>query len=261
MRLSIAVLAILGVLGMNPLSADDIENRFEKKVFTGKDGGTLNYRFLAPVAAKAGEKYPLVIFLHGAGERGEDNTAQLIHGVKRFAQDDYLKQYPCYVIAPQCPENKIWASTHWSAVEAAFKEEPSAPAKLLMELVDSSEGTLAIDPHSEYLTGLSMGGYGTWDMAQRQPHRFAAIAPICGGADCKRMESIKHLPIWVFHGAKDGAVKVERSREAIAALKAAGANPQYTEYPEVGHDSWVPAYADPKLYEWMFAQKNEKPAK
>ena len=138
MRLWVAALAVLGVLGMSSLpAADDIESRFEKKVFTGKEGGTLGYRFLAPVAPKAGEKYPLVIFLHGAGERGDDNTVQLVHGVKRFAQDDYLKQYPCYVIAPQCPKELIWASTHWSAVEAAYKEEPSATMKLLLELMES----------------------------------------------------------------------------------------------------------------------------
>ena len=242
-------------------AAEDIESRFEKQVFTGKDGGTLNYRFLAPTALKVGEKCPLVIFLHGAGERGDDNTAQLIHGVKRLAQDDFLKQYPCYVIAPQCPNEQIWASTHWSQVEAAYKDEPSAPTKLLVELMDSLEASLPVDTHREYVTGLSMGGYGTWDMAHRQPHRFAAIAPVCGGADCKRMESIKHLPIWIFHGDKDGAVKVERSREAVAALKSVGAKPIYTEYPGVGHDSWVPAYADLKFYEWLFAQKNEKPVK
>ncbi len=262
MRLWITVLAMWGVFGMSLLpAAEDIESRFEKKVFTGKDGGTLNYRFLAPAALKDGEKYPLVIFLHGAGERGDDNTAQLIHGVKRLAQDDFLKQYPCYVIAPQCPTEKLWSSNHWSEPDPKLKSEPSAPTKLLMELMDSVEGNLPVDAHREYVTGLSMGGYGTWEMAQRQPHRFAAIAPVCGGADCNNMGVIKHLPIWVFHGDKDGAVKVERSREAVAALQAAGAKPIYTEYPGVGHDSWVPAYADLKFYEWLFAQKNEKPEK
>ena len=259
---AIAVIAVWGVWGMSQFtSADDIENRFEKKVFTSPDGGTLGYRFLAPVAPKAGEKYPLVIFLHGAGERGDDNTAQLIHGVKRLAQDDFLQKYPCYVIAPQCPNDLIWGSTHWSQVEAAYKAEPSLPMQHLLELIDSLEGTLAVDTHREYVTGLSMGGYGSWDMAHRQPHRFAAVAPVCGGADCSRMASIKHLPIWIFHGDQDQAVKVERSREAVAALKAAGAQPIYTEYPGVSHDSWVPAYADLKFYEWLFAQKNEKPMK
>ena len=262
MRLWIAGLALLGVIGVSELSvADDVADRFEKKVFTGKDGGQLNYRFLAPAVVKDGEKYPLVVFLHGAGERGDDNAAPLVHGVKRFAQDDFLKQYPCYVIAPQCPTGQLWASKHWTDPNPALATEPSAPTKLLMELMDGMEKDLPVDTQREYVTGLSMGGYGTWEMAQRQPKRFAAIAPICGGADNKNMAGIKHLPIWVFHGDQDGAVPVERSREAVAALQSLGAKPIYTEYPGVGHDSWNPAYADLKLYEWMFAQKNAKPEK
>ncbi len=262
MRLWMAGLALLGVFGMSELpAADDVAERFEKKVFTGKDGSKLNYRLLVPAAVKAGEKYPLVIFLHGAGERGDDNTAPLIHGVKRFAQDDFLKQYPCYVIAPQCPTGQLWASKPWTDPNPELAAEPSAPTKLLMELMDGMEKDLPIDTQREYVTGLSMGGYGTWEMAQRQPKRFAAIVPICGGADNKNMAGIKDLPIWIFHGDKDGAVPVERSREAVAALKALGAKPIYTEYPGVGHDSWNPAYADLKLYEWLFAQKNAKPEK
>ncbi len=257
--------ALLGALGMSELSAaDDIADRFEKKVFTGKDGGKLNYRFLAPAAVKDGEKqqkFPLVIFLHGAGERGDDNTAQLVHGVKRLAQDDFLKQYPCYVIAPQCPTDQLWASKPWTDPNPALAAEPSAPTKLLMELMDGMEQDMPIDTQREYVTGLSMGGYGTWEMAQRQPQRFAAIVPICGGADNTNMAGIKDLPIWIFHGDQDGAVPVERSRDAVAALKALGAKPIYTEYPGVGHDSWNPAYADLKLYEWLFAQKNAKPVK
>ncbi len=262
MRFSIAVMAVMGMLGLCRFAwADEIEDRFEKKVFTTKDGGTMNYRLLAPVAPKAGEKYPLVIFLHGGGERGDDNTLQLLHGVKRFAQDDFLKQYPCYVIAPQCPKELIWASRKFSE-EAAYEEEPSVPTKMLMELIDSLETTLAIDTHREYVTGLSMGGFGSWDMAMRQPHRFAAIAPVCAaGSDFSRMASIKHLPVWVFHGGADTDVKVERTLKALAALKAAGGNPVYTEYPGVGHNCWYQAYSEPKFYEWLFAQKNENPAK
>ncbi|RLS58063.1 MAG: phospholipase [Planctomycetota bacterium] len=256
MRWALAGIMLWGVIAVNSIEAQTSPaDRFEKKTFTGKEGGTLGYRFLQPVKVQAGQKYPLVIFLHGAGERGDDNTAQLVHGVPRFAQDDYLEKYPCFVIAPQCPREKIWASTHWSDPQAALKDEPSPPTKLLMELLDSVEVSLPIDKDREYLTGLSMGGYGTWDMAQRQPQRFAAIVPVCGGADVKQMERIKHLPVWIFHGDQDQAVKVERSREAVAALQAVGAKPIYSEYPGVGHDSWNKAYADEKLYEWLFRQK------
>lgn len=262
MRFSIAVMAVVGVLVCGQfIAADEIEDRFEKKVFTTKDGGKMNYRLLTPVAPQAGEKYPLVLFLHGGGERGDDNTAQLLHGVKRFAQDDFLKQYPCFVVAPQCPKELIWASRKFSE-EAAYQDEPSVPTKMLMELLDSLETTLPIDTHREYVTGLSMGGFGSWDMAMRQPHRFAAIAPVCpAGSDYSRMGTIQHLPVWVFHGDADTDVKVERTLKAVAALKAAGGHPLYTEYPGVGHNCWNQAYADLKFYEWLFAQRNENPKK
>lgn len=262
MRLSMVVMAVIGVLVCGQfIAADEIEDRFEKKVFTTKDGGKMNYRLLTPVAPQAGEKYPLVLFLHGGGERGDDNTAQLLHGVKRFAQDDFLKQYPCFVVAPQCPKELIWASRKFSE-EAAYQDEPSVPTKMLMELLDSLEATLAIDTHREYVTGLSMGGFGSWDMAMRQPHRFAAIAPVCpAGSDYSRMGTIQHLPVWVFHGDADTDVKVERTLKAVAALKAAGGHPLYTEYPGVGHNCWNQAYADLKFYEWLFSQRNENPMK
>lgn len=259
MRLCLAVLALWSVFSMSSLSAEDLADRFEKRVFVD-DGAKLGYRFLAPKAflagkVKDGEKFPLVIFLHGAGERGDDNTAQLIHGVKRFAQDDFLEKYPCFVVAPQCPNGKIWASFSWLEPEKGMLEEPTEPMALLVKAIDSMQVALPIDSQRIYVTGLSMGGYGTWELAIRHPKRFAAIAPVCGGADLSRLAVIKDVPTWVFHGAKDGAVKVERSREAIETLKKAGGKPIYTEYPEVGHDSWNNAYADLKFYEWLFAQK------
>src|SRR5207244_7702516 len=115
----------------------------------------------------------------------------------------------------------------------------------------------SIDPKRLYITGLSMGGYGTWDLISRHPELFAAAAPICGGGDEDQAEKIAKLPIWIFHGAKDQAVPVERSRNMVTALKKAGGEPKYTEYPDVGHDSWVRAYKDPELFAWLFAQKKK----
>lgn len=254
MRLCLMVLALWSVFSGNTVTADELADRFEKRVFES-EGAKLGYRFLAPKSIKDGQKYPLVVFLHGAGERGDDNTAQLIHGVKRFAQDDFLEKYPCFVIAPQCPNEQIWASFSWKEPDAGMKSDPSKPMGLLIKTIDNLEKALPIDSHRIYVTGLSMGGYGTWELAIRQPKRFAAIAPVCGGTDLKKLEAIKDVPTWIFHGAKDGAVKVERSREAVETLKKAGGKPIYTEYPEVGHDSWNNAYADLKFYEWLFAQK------
>jgi predicted peptidase len=134
-------------------------------------------------------------------------------------------------------------------------ENISDPLRLTMALVASLETEYPVDTNRLYVTGLSMGGYGTWDAIQRFPAKFAAAVPVCGGGDATAAKAIAKVPVWAFHGAKDTAVKPERSRDMIAALKAAGGAPKYTEYPDVGHNSWVNAYNTPELYEWMFAQK------
>jgi predicted peptidase len=161
------------------------------------------------------------------------------------------------LIAPQCPENAKWVEVDWSASTHQQPKEPSESARLTLELIAALQKEFSIDPQRIYLTGLSMGGYGTWDLLARRPELFAAGVPVCGGADESTAPKIKNLPIWAFHGAKDQAVKVERSRNMIAALKHTGGKPKYTEYPNVGHDSWNPAYKDAEMFAWLFAQKRE----
>jgi predicted peptidase len=129
--------------------------------------------------------------------------------------------------------------------------------KLLLGLIDSLEKTLPIDKSRIYVTGLSMGGYGTWDLISRRPERFAAAVPVCGGGDEGQAANAAKVPVWAFHGGKDGVVIPERSRNMVEALKTAGATPKYTEYPEVGHDSWNKAYADPEMMKWLFSQKRK----
>ncbi|MBO0698496.1 MAG: prolyl oligopeptidase family serine peptidase [Zavarzinella sp.] len=217
----------------------------------------LPYRLLKPLAVEDGKRYPLVIFLHGAGERGTDNEKQLIHGVPQFATKANREKYPCFLIAPQCPEGKRWVEVDWSADRHTQPKEPGEVGRLTLGLIEKAVHDLPIDPKRVYITGLSMGGYGTWDLLARRPDLFAAAVPVCGGADEATAPKIKDIPVWAFHGAKDAAVKPARSRNMIAALEKAGGTPKYTEYPDVGHDSWNPAYADPKLYEWLFAQKKK----
>lgn len=224
----------------------------EKKVFEA-DGKTLPIRLLTPAKVVEGQKYPLVIFLHGAGERGTDNNKQLVHGVPQFVAN--REKYPCFLIAPQCPDGKKWVEVDWSAATHTQPKEPSEPMKLLIALIERTLKDMPVDPSRVYLTGLSMGGYGTWDLAARRPELFAAIAPICGGADEATADKIKSIPTWVFHGAKDTVVKPIRSQRMVEAIKKAGGSPKYTEYPTVAHDSWGPAYKDPAFYEWLFAQK------
>jgi predicted peptidase len=250
MRLPTA--AVLTLLSITPTNARE-SLPLEKRTYQDASGKTLPYRLMRPAKVEDGERYPLVVFLHGAGERGTDNEKQLIHGVPQFVAN--REKYPCFLIAPQCPEKARWVEVDWGADSHRIPKEPSEPARLTLELIDTLSKELPIDSKRVYVTGLSMGGYGTWDLVARRPDRFAAGAVVCGGADETTAEAIKHVPVWVFHGAKDGAVKPARSRRMVEALKGAGARPRYTEYPDVGHDSWNPAYKDPELFAWMFAQE------
>lgn len=251
----LALAAVVLLAGAMRAAGPKVADVLEKKTFTDAAGKTLLYRLLKPENYDPKKKYPLVVFLHGAGERGKDNTAQLIHGVPEFAREDNRKKYPCFLIAPQCPQRKSWANVDFRAAAHKIAKEPSEPGRLVLELIAGMQMEYRIDPKRIYLTGLSMGGYGTWDLLARRPELFAAAVPICGGGDPATAKKIAKIPIWVFHGAKDRAVKVERSREMVKALAAAGGHPKYTEYPEEGHASWVPAYKDPAMMKWLFAQK------
>lgn len=229
----------------------------EAKIFKDATGKELPYRLLVPLKIEEGKKYPLVLFLHGAGERGTDNTKQMVHGIPQFASMAHREKYPCFVVVPQCPEKQRWVEVDWSANSHTMPKTQGDAGRLALELVASMMKEQPIDGKRVYITGLSMGGYGTWDLLARKPDLFAAAAPVCGGADEATAATIKHIPIWNFHGAKDTVVKPQRSRNIIAALEKAGGKPKYSEYPTVGHDAWNNAYNDPALFAWLFAQKKE----
>jgi predicted peptidase len=243
----------LGLPGAAPAEADP--SPLEKRTFTDAAGKTLRYRLLKPEGYDPAKRYPLVLFLHGAGERGDDNEKQLIHAVPQFLRPEIRKQYPCFLVAPQCPDKFKWVDADWSAATHRMPAEPTAPMRLTIALLEALPKEWSIDTKRIYVTGLSMGGFGAWEIAARRPELFAAVVPVCGGADEATAPKIAMIPHWAFHGAKDGVVKPARSRTMIEALKKAGGQPRYTEYPNVGHDAWDPAYRDPKLYEWLFAQK------
>lgn len=240
--------------------SEDPVKLFEPREFAGSSGAVLKYRLLKPAAYNADRKYPLVIFLHGAGERGSDNAAQLKHGMREFCKAQWRDKYPCYVIAPQCPENKKWVDVDWSTSTHDMPASPSQSLQLVFELADAMVKDSAVNDNRIYITGLSMGGYGTWDAIARRPNYFAAAIPICGGGDPKTADRFASLPLWCFHGDQDTAVPVKRSRDMIDALKAAGGNPKYTEYPGVGHDSWSRTYADPAVFQWLFSQLRQEAA-
>ena len=186
----------------------------------------------------AGKAWPLVLFLHGSGERGTDLEAVKKHGPPKLVAEG--KQFPFILVSPQCPPEQWW--------------DPF----VLKGLLDDVQAKYHVDPDRVYVTGLSMGGFGTWDLARHYPDKFAAIAPICGGGDPQFVQALAHMPAWVFHGEDDPAVPIRRSEEMVDALKKAG-DPEvkFTRYPGVGHDSWVKAYNDPELYEWLLSHKRE----
>jgi predicted peptidase len=237
--------------------AADAKEAFKPRVFEAPSGRKLRYRLMEPQNYDPQKKYPLVLFLHGAGERGDDNVIQLVHGMNDFAKDENREKYPCFVVAPQCPKGQQWVNVPWSDDAHTQPEKPSDPLQDTFDLLQALRKEFSIDSQRLYVTGLSMGGFGTWDLIQRHPDLFAAAAPICGGGDEKQAARLAKLPIWAFHGDQDTVVKPARSRNMIAAIKAAGGEPRHTEYPGVGHNSWAPAYSDPKLLEWLFAQRRE----
>lgn len=252
--------------------SNELANKMEKKQHPINDSTLLPYRFWNPFHSDAvqvnkfftkqilqsNRKLPMVLFLHGSGERGTDNEAQLIHGVRTFVNPGTQQQHPCFVVAPQCAKNHRWVEVDWKQQEHTLPQQISMYLQAVNNLVDSLIEIYPIDTTRLYITGLSMGGFGTWDYISRFPDKFAAAVPICGGADQNKAQTIKHLPIWNFHGATDKIVKVERSRKMIAALKAAGGSPRYTEYANIGHLVWDTAYAEPELIEWIFSQQKTK---
>ena len=181
------------------------------------------------------KQWPLMLFLHGAGERGEDLEMLKQHGPPQMIARGH--HFPFIVISPQCPLGSWWR-----------------PADLTI-LLDKVEAKYRVDAERIYCTGLSMGGFGTWSLAAEQPERFAAIAPICGGGDVRDVARIKDVPIWAFHGAKDDTVPAEMTQKLVDALRDLGASPKFTLYPDAYHNSWGVTYANPKLYDWFLQHK------
>jgi predicted peptidase len=248
------------------LPSDDVVKQFAELTYAYAGGEYKNepfkYRLLKPEKIEPGKKYPVVLYLHGAGERGKDNVAQLRYLPEWLASADNRAKYPCFLIAPQCRPDKKWSNVSWADKAAAdLPAEPSDQMNVAVGILDEVLKSYPCDVDRVYLTGLSMGGYGSWDLAERTPGRFAAVAPVCGGGDAKRADRLVGVPVWAWHGTDDPAVPVERSRLMIEAIRSAGGTPKYTELPGVKHSSWVQAYHGPdNLLPWMFEQVR-KPAK
>jgi predicted peptidase len=212
---------------------------FLNRVFKDASGQEAKYVLFVPHDYRRDKAYPLVLFLHGLGESGSDGRRQAAVGLGPAIKRQE-KSFEFLTIFPQS-RHRTW-------------RPDSEDGRRALDIMAEVRKEYRIDPARVYLTGLSMGGYGTWGIAIRYPDRWAAIVPICGGGDPKQVDRIKDVPCWCFHGGADKTVPVARSREMIDALKAAGGHPLYTEYPGVGHKSWDQAYATPELYTWLLAQ-------
>ncbi|MBQ9789513.1 MAG: phospholipase [Lentisphaeria bacterium] len=222
--------------------------------FKGSNGKVLNYcRKEAGDWSKV-EKVPLVLFLHGAGERGDNNWSQLVHGASELTSYCQQKDIAALLLFPQCPANMQWVNTPWGEVEHSLPEI-SENLQLAMEMLDFECADSKIDLNRIYIVGISMGGYGTWDALSRFPEKFAAAFPICGGADIKMAERLKNIPILTYHGDSDTVVPTCRTRNIYAAIKAAGGEKiTYVEVPDCGHESWVIAFAKRENWDWLFSQ-------
>jgi len=241
---------ILGIVGIAPAQEEGTQpvskqqaKSFEKEItvtFTAK----LNYLLYVPPHAKEGDKLPLILFLHGAGERGSNLDAVKTHGIPKIVESK--EDFPFIVVSPQCPRSSWW----------------TAQVDALNALLDEVIANNPVDTDRIYLTGLSMGGFGAWALAAAYPERFAAVAPICGGGDPADAKVLKNIPIWVFHGAKDPIVPPRASEEMVEAIRAEGGDVRFTLYPDAEHDSWTETYNNPELYTWFLSHSlKERSAK
>lgn len=243
MTRSMRMLAICALFSSaGSVSAADILTGFLHKVYKDADGSGHKYEVFIPHGYKGEKEYPVILFLHGSGETKGGKQLPVEVGIGP-AIEKREKSFPFIVVIPQ-------------SVKRTWKAD-SDDAKRALAILDEVCKEYKTDTNRIYLTGLSMGGYGTWSLAVARPDKWAAIVPICGGGDPKSAEKIKDIPCWCFHGDADSAVPVDRSRDMIKALQAAGGKPKYNEYPDVGHNSWNKAYGTDELYTWLLEQKKK----
>ena len=245
---------------INVVQAQDL-NLYQKQLYiSGND--TMPYRLLLPDNYDASKKYPFILFLHGAGERGNDNEKQLVHGAKMFLKEDARKNFPAIIVFPQCAASSFWANIDFKMDSSgkrifSFQEtgEPTIAMKLAQELLMNIIKTYPVAKKQVYVGGLSMGGMGTFEIVRRNPKLFAAAIPICGGGNTSTASALKKTKWWVFHGGKDDVVPPKLSEDMVNALKNEKASVKFTLYPNANHNSWDSAFAEPDLLSWLFTQK------
>ena len=244
------------------LSGNEVKNIFDssqnsvKEVFKSSKGASLPYRLYVPDDYDPEKSYPLVLFFHGAGERGTDNSLHISMGsvMQRLLTPTEREEHPCLILAPQCPASSQWVLSDWGP--GTYTQSDATKSTFMTaaeELVDKVIADYAVDESRLYVTGMSMGGYGTWDIISRNPGKFAAAAPVCGGVDPKYLPSLVGFPIWTFHNNADPIVSCTGTKLANSVLSKNDAF-TYTEYKSGAHDAWTAAYKTEDLINWMFSK-------
>ena len=235
--------------GVVTMQATRMSQQFERRTYVSPKGESMSYRLLRPLDYDSTKNYPLAVCLHGGAGWGTDNVKQFDGSLE--AQILYTpqnrKKYPAFLFVPQCPPG-----TSWGGVPGLRNVD-----SLVFEIIDSLEREFSIDTHRRYGMGHSLGGYGTWYFIGTRPEMFAAAIPSAGFGDPSFGERIVDVPVWAFHGRLDRNVSVNGSRDIIEAMRQAGGNPRYTEYPDIAHGTWEPMKNNPEIMEWLFAQKRE----
>ena len=263
MRIIIAIFSLLLSSVVHP----QIFIEYHKEIFSNSKG-RLPYRILYPVAFDSSSSYPLLIFLHGAFEKGTDNEAQLNIGGRYFLREENRKNFPAIVLFPQCPPDEGWAyfdtkldsstglAKQWNF---PFRKEPTQVTDLLKELLDSLQKLHFINASRIYIGGLSQGGMGVFDMVARYPDLFAAAFPICGAGRINTAKNFaSKVSLWIFHGSEDEIVPPYFSRDFYKRLSKLNADVKYSEYPSVHHNSWVNAFGEKELLSWLFSKSKKR---
>lgn len=252
-------LLLIFVTGLSAQIDKFTEGEYQKCIYK-KGTSKLNYQIMYPRNFDKNNKYPVVLFLHGAGERGTDNEKQMAHGSKLFR--DSIDKYPAIVIFPQCETDDYWAnadrptgSKSGGMFDFHTDVEPRPSLALTLDLIDKILAEKYADTDRFYITGLSMGGMGTFETAWRIPEKIAAAVPICGGGPIEKAAEMKDIPFWIFHGEKDNIVHSDLSIVMQKAIEQQGGNAKITLYPTAGHNSWDNAFAEPEFLSWMFSQR------
>jgi len=241
LSLTIMVVTVTGL-------AQDKVDGFTARIFKNNHSEKMPYRLFIPANYDKAKKYPVIIWLHGAGGAGDDNLKQIsedqVAGTRLWIKPEIQSKHPAFVLVPQ-------STGGWAAVSTL---QMSDEERLVLEILNSLKSEFSLDSKRIYLTGQSNGGFGTWDMISKRPDIFAAAIPLCGGGNTALAAVLVSMPIWAFHGDHDSVIPVDQTREMITAIKKLGGSPRYTEYKGADHDIWVRTFKEPGLADWLFAQ-------